>query len=304
MTSIKAMSAALSPIRMEARRLGSSPLSVPVIGLGTWRYTAGVEPLHAGIDYGASFIDTAEIYGTEEIVGQAIRGRRDRVILATKAAPRHFRRPDLIAAAESSLKRLGTDYIDLYQLHWPNYKVPLSETMQALADLVDAGKIRYIGVSNFSVRELQKAQSALPKYRIVSNQVRYSLIERTIEQGLLQYCQRNDITVIAYSPLGMDFARMRAADGSGSLSRASESARKTEAQVALNWVIRNDHVITIPRASTVPHAIDACGASGWRISAREYEILGNEIPYRCIGWAEAAKNRWKRYVAQSIGRQL
>ena len=289
---------------MEARKLGSSSLSIPVIGLGTWRYTGGVGPLQAGIDHGACFIDTAEIYGTEEIVGQAVRGRRDGVILATKAAPRHFRRPDLIAAVENSLKQLGTDYIDLYQLHWPNYRVPLSETMQALAGLVDAGKIRYIGVSNFSAKELKKAQSALPKYRIVSNQVRYSLIERTIEQGLLQYCQQNDISVIAFSPLGMDFARVRAADASGSLKKASESAGKTDAQLALNWVIRNDKVIAIPRASTISHAIDACGASGWRMSAEEYEKLGSAIPYRRIGWAEATKNRWKRYLAQSIGRQL
>src|SRR4029077_13845353 len=135
----------------------------------------------AAIEYGACLIDTAEAYGTEEIVGQAISGRRDRGFLATKVLPRNFKRRDLVAAAERSLRRLGTDYIDLYQLHWPNETVPIAQTMQGMAELVDAGKIRFVGVSNFSVRALQKAQPALPKYPIVANQVQYSLIERTIE---------------------------------------------------------------------------------------------------------------------------
>src|SRR4029077_2021671 len=139
----------------------------------------------AAIEYGACLIDTAEAYGTEEIVGQAISGRRDRVFLATKVLPRNFKRRDLVAAAERSLRRLGTDYIDLYQLHWPNLTVPIEETMRGMEELVDTAKVRFIGVSNFSVRDLINAQAALSKQRIAANQVRYNLVERTIEGGLL-----------------------------------------------------------------------------------------------------------------------
>src|SRR5437588_7645675 len=132
---------------MESKALGSSQLLLPEIGLGTWNYAGGPEPLRVGIDHGAHFIDTAEIYGTEEVVGRAVRGDRARVFLATKVAPRNFRRRNLIAAADASLRRLGTDFIDLYQLHWPNYTVPIEETIGAMESLVDAGKVRFVGVS-------------------------------------------------------------------------------------------------------------------------------------------------------------
>ena len=110
------------------------------------------------------------------------------------------RRKDLIAAAERSLDRLGTEYIDLYQLHWPNYTVPIDETMSAMEELAEAGKIRFIGVRNFSIGELERAQSGLARHRIVANQMRYSLIEGTIESGMLKYCQENSMTIIAFSP--------------------------------------------------------------------------------------------------------
>jgi diketogulonate reductase-like aldo/keto reductase len=289
---------------VDVKNLGSSELLLPEIGLGTWKYVGGVEPLQAGIDHGANFIDTAETYGTEEVVGKAVRGRRDRVILATKVAPRNFRRHLLIAAAENSLRRLGTEYIDLYQLHWPNYTIPIGEVMAALENLVDAGKVRFIGVSNFSVRELKRAQAASPKYRIVSNQVQYSLIERTIEVDLLKYCQQNAITVIAYSPLGMSFERMKAADPEGALTQAAKMAGKTEAQVTLNWLIAKDNVLAIPRASSVVHAIENCGGSGWRLSESDATLLGAKIRCRRRSRALSSLARCKRYVAQLLGRSL
>src|SRR5215475_7706848 len=181
--------------KMERKTFGLSDVLVPEIGLGTHQYRAGPGPIRAAIDHGATFIDTAEIYGTEPIVAEAIRGRRQEIFLSTKAAPRNFRRRDLISAAENSLKRLGTDYIDLYQLHWPNYLVPIAETMAAMEELVAAGKIRFIGVSNFSEREVERAQAALSKNRIVSNQVLYNLVERTIEGGLLQFCEARQIAI-------------------------------------------------------------------------------------------------------------
>ena len=180
---------------MNTKELSNTGVMLPELALGTWRYRGGEGPLRVGIELGASFIDTAETYQTEEIVGEAINGCREKVFVATKAAPRHFRRPNLIRAAEQSLKRLNTDHIDLYQLHWPNYCVPISETMEAMEELVRMGKIRFIGVSNFSARQIARAQRYLSKNRIVSNQVRYSIVERTIDDGLLQYCEANQIIV-------------------------------------------------------------------------------------------------------------
>ncbi len=288
----------------ESKKLGSSHVHLSSIGLGTWRYTGGVEPLRVGIDNGACLIDTAEIYGTEEIVGRAIRGRRDEVFIATKVAPRHFRRLELIAAAENSLKRLDTEYIDLYQLHWPNYTVPLEETLAAMEALVDAGKVRFIGVSNFSVRDLKIAEAVFCRYKIVSNQVRYSLIDRTVEGGLLEYCRQKEITVIAHSPLGTSFNSLRAADPKGVLGQVALSAGRTEAQVALNWLIAKDNVIAIPRASTAAHALEDCQSVGWRLSPNEDSLLEMELRYKRRGLIASNLARWKRQVGQRLGKQL
>src|SRR5881296_2267847 len=222
---------------MNYKGLADTTVRLPEIGLGTFNYKGGVEPLRAGITLGASLIDTAESYGTEAIVGEAIRGNRDRVFLATKVSPTHFRRPALLLAAERSLQRLRTDRIDLYQLHRPNYTVPIQETMAGMEELVDRGKVRFIGVSNFSVGQLKRAQAALSKYRIVSNQVRYSLVDRTIEPPLLHYCQRNRITVIAYSPLAQGLHRIKEMDPGNTLEKVAAVVGKTKAQVALNWCI-------------------------------------------------------------------
>jgi diketogulonate reductase-like aldo/keto reductase len=289
---------------MELKTLGSTRTTIPAIGFGTWRYTGGVGPLRAAMDQGACLIDTAEIYGTEEVVGQAIQGRREQVFLATKVAPRNFRRRDLIAAADRSLSLLGTDHIDLYQLHWPNYAVPLQETMAAMEQLVDSGKVRFIGVSNFSVRYLKMAQAALSKYRIVSNQVRYSLIDRTVERNLLSYCEKNEITVIAFSPLGKSFPEMQAADSAGVLRSVCRETGKTEAQVALNWLVAKQNVVAIPKASTPAHAIEDYNASGWRLPPDKYRLLETKIPCHRRGSLVSTLAFCKRYVAQRLGRQI
>ena len=289
---------------MQLKRLGNSLVQVSEIGFGTWNYKGGIEPLRAGIEHGACLIDTAEIYGTEEIVRQAIGDCRDRVFLATKVSPRNFRKRDLIAAAERSLQRLGTDYIDLYQLHWPNFTVAIEESMAAMEALVDAGKIRFIGVSNFSVPELKKAQGVLSRHKIVSNQVRYSLIERTIEGGLLSYCRQNAITIIAFSPLGTRFSQLREHDPDEVLVKLAKESGRTEAQIALNWLIAKDGVIAIPKASTVQHAVEDCGASGWRHSQNEYSRLEVKIKCKRRGRIESAFRRWSRSTLQLLGKRL
>ncbi len=287
---------------MLLRELANSGIRLPEIGFGTWNYSGGVEPLRAAIECGAGLIDTAEAYGTEEIVGRAIKGQRDRVFLASKVLPRNFKQRDLIAAAERSLWRLGTDHIDLYQLHWPNLTIPIEEPMRGMEKLVDAGKVRFIGVSNFSVRDLINAQAALTKQRIVANQVRYSLVERTIEgRLLLQYCQKNGITVIAYSPLATGLGNIRAADPEVVLRRVAEASSKSEAQVALNWCISKEKVIAIPKASTVAHVMENVGASGWKLQPELARLLEDRIRYRRRGALQINARRAVRWGMQMIG---
>ena len=287
---------------MLSKELGKTGVRVPEIGFGTWNYKGGVEPLRAAIECGARLIDTAEAYDTEEVVGDAIRGRRHQVFLATKVLPRNFKRRDLIAAAERSLRRLGTDHVDLYQLHWPNLTIPIEEPMSGMERLVDAGKVRFIGVSNFTVRDLIRAQLALGTRRIVSNQVRYSLIERTIEGGLLQYCQKNGITVIAYSPFSTNLDKIKAADPVGLLPRIAEATSRSEAQVALNWCIKKEMVIAIPKASTVEHIVENTGASGWKLPPELAHLLDREISYRRRGIIETGVRRAVRWGMQMMGR--
>jgi diketogulonate reductase-like aldo/keto reductase len=176
--------------------------------------------------------------------------------------------------------------------------------MAAMEQLSDSGKIRFIGVSNFSVPYLRRAQAALSKHKIASNQVRYSLIDRSIERGLLQYCQRNAITIIAFSPLGRSFLNLKQADPEGVLTQLARSSGKTEAQIALNWLIAKDGVVAIPKASTAAHALEDCGASGWRLTPEQYTLLERKIRFECHGRLYDVLRDCNRYVMQSLGREL
>ena len=262
---------------MELKELGKTGVKLPEIGLGTWQYRGGTEPLRKGISLGANLIDTAEMYGTEGVVGEAIKERREQVFIATKVSGNHLRYDEVLRAAENSLKKLGTDYIDLYQIHWPDPSVPLRETMRAMETLVDLGKVKFIGVSNFYVKNLEEAQACMTKYPIVSNQVKYSLMNRGIEEDMLSYCQENHITVIAYSPLdkgkltSRPILRNRAA--MGVLQRIALETGKTLAQVALNWCISKPNVIAIPKSDRAERVVENCMASGWRLSSRQMEAL-------------------------------
>lgn len=262
---------------MEYRELGRSGVKIPEIGVGVWQYRGGVEPLRRGIELGANLIDTAEIYGTEGVVGEAIKGMRDRVFLATKMSGDHLRRKDVLKAADASLKRLGTDVIDLYQVHWPDSRVPIEETMGAMEELVDAGKVRYVGVSNFSVQELKAARQAMKKHAIVEDQVLYNLLDRDIERDLLPYCQEQGVTILAYSPLARGaittkpLLRHRAAFDA--LQTVARETGKTVAQVALNWCNSHPMVVSIPKSNHVQRVEENCGASGWRLTPAQVEAL-------------------------------
>jgi diketogulonate reductase-like aldo/keto reductase len=222
------------------------------------------------------------------------------VFVATKVSPENFRRARLRASVDASLQRLGIDTIDLLQLHQPNSAIPIQETMDTLAELVDAGKVRFIGVSNFSVAQLQEAQRALPKYPIVSNQVRYNLIDRTIEQGLLQFCQANHITVIAYSPLARGLDRIRDCDSAGVLDQFSRETGKSPAQIALNWCLCKEGIVAIPKGNSEEHILDNCAASDWRLSAEQIDLLDAAIQYRHRGRFDALLRRWTPHALRSI----
>jgi len=299
---------------MEYIELGKTGFKVSVIGLGTWQIgtklwgwgtdydeSDAIAVIHQAIDLGINFIDTAEIYGggkSEEIIGKAIAERRDEVFLATKVWVTNLSYNKVIKAAERSLRRLRVDVIDLYQVHWPNPFVPIERTMRAMERLVKEGKVRCIGVSNFSVNQLKRAQEALFSEEVVSNQVEYNLLNRKIEKDLLPYARREKITIIAYSPLAKGILTGKYAPGnvprdilrridilfsSENLKRANkvlevlheiaERRGKAVSQVALNWLIKEPTIIAIPGAKKPMHVKINVGAVGWKLTEEEVKRI-------------------------------
>ena len=196
---------------MRTRKLGKNGPAVSVLGFGAWPIAGKLGPvaerdavtaIRRAVDGGVTLIDTAEAYGfglSEELVAKAIGHRRGEVFIATKVLPDNWRRADLLAAAERSLRHLHTDYIDLYQIHWPSDEMDFGESMTAIDDLIAQGKVRYAGVSNFSVAQMQ---ACLEVRHVDSQQPRYNLLDREIEADVLPFCQAQGIGVLAYAPLG------------------------------------------------------------------------------------------------------
>jgi diketogulonate reductase-like aldo/keto reductase len=255
--------------------------------LGTWgiggemgpdssRDDDGIRALRLGLDLDMRFIDTAEMYGgghSEEVVARALTGRRDRVFVASKVSPRHFAYDDVLAAARRSLKRLELKQMDLYQLHWPSSKIPISETMRAMEKLVIDGLTRYIGVSNFSVEQMKEAQHSLSHEKIVSNQVEFSLIDRSVEARILPYCQKEGLTLIAYSPLGQGKIPRGKGASFKVLDEIAEKLGKSRNQVALGWVLQHDSVVTIPKAADIDHIKENAEVADWKLAVEDYQRL-------------------------------
>ncbi len=264
---------------MEYKRLGKTGEKISAIGIGTWKMgvelKSEVEAIRAAIEKGVNLVDTAEMYGTEHIVREALDGYEG-ILVATKVSPNHFHHDDLIRACNASLERLGIREIDLYQLHWPNNSIPIKETMQAMEELVKQGKIRHIGVSNFSVSELKEAQAALKGSEIVSNQVEYSVLVRDPEHGLLDYCKKERITLIAYSPLarGALFDK-KYYELRKKLESIGSKYKKSASQVALNWLIRKEPVVAIPKASNADHAIENAEAASFKLSEQDLKEINS-----------------------------
>jgi len=264
---------------VEHRQLGRTGEKVSVIGMGCWEmgltrdpnaWSMEVESLRRGIELGMNLIDTAERYSagrSEELVGEAVKDCRDEVFIATKVAPPNLHHDDVIRACRASIKRLGVQYVDLYQIHWPDPAVPIKETMSAMEQLVKDGLVRYVGVSNFSVAETNDARAALARSEVASNQVEYALSNRSVEAEILPYCTREKITLMAYSPL---------AHGNIARSVPAEILRKygvTPAQAMLNWVTRDEAVVAIPKASNVKHQEENAASIARRFSPADYEKM-------------------------------
>jgi diketogulonate reductase-like aldo/keto reductase len=273
---------------MDTKQLGSTGIQIPEVGYGTWKHQGDLAPIRRALEMGAFLIDSAESYETEQYVGQAVAGNRDAYFLATKVSPSHFRYDDVLKAAEASLKALGTDVIDLYQLHWPSGDVPIAETMRAMDRLVSDGKIRHIGVSNFSVALLKEAEEALGAGRIVENQIKFSLLDHEFADEVIPYCAERGMTVFAYSSLEQGAFQDRVAERpqlAETLDRIGAELGKTRAQLLLNWVICEPNVITIPMTNRVERVDENCGASGWRLSAEQREAL-------TVAAGDGATRRW------------
>src|SRR3954467_13384849 len=250
---------------MRHQKFGKGGPDVSVIGQGTWYLDHGdrkaaVAALRRGIDLGMTHIDTAEMYGDAELViADAIEGQRDKLFLVSKVLPSNASRRGTITACERSLKRLKTDRLDCYLLHWRG-SYPFEETVAAFDELVAAGKIRSWGVSNFDVDDLDELLDVAGEGAIACNQVLYHLQERAIEHAVIPWCEQHGTAVVAYSPFGHDDFPSPRSKGGEVLQKIADAHKATARQVALAFLTRAPSVLAIPKASSAEHAADNAAA--------------------------------------------
>lgn len=267
---------------MKTHRFGRGGPEVSVIGQGTWYLDQGdrgkaVTALRRGLDLGMSHIDTAELYGDAELViAQAIAGRRDEVFLVSKVLPSNASRRGTIAACERSLRRLNTDRLDCYLLHWRG-SYPFEETVGAFEELISAGKIRSWGVSNFDEDELEEMLEVAGEGRIACNQVLYHLKERAIEHAVIPWCEQHGVAVVAYSPFGHDDFPTSRSKGGAVLNKIAQAHGASPRQVALGFLTRST-VFAIPKASTAEHAAENARAGDLVLDKDEIAALDAAFP--------------------------
>lgn len=274
---------------METKSFGWTARQVIPLGMGTYYdfpwiikarmgvvggKEAKLAALKAGLDGGIRLIDTAEVYNSEPIVAKAIAGfPRDELFVATKVMFLHLRHHALVKSLERSLRKLNLGYIDLYQVHQPSPWVPIEETMSAMEEMVDRGLVRHLGVSNFSLKQMVKADRALKKHRLASTQMPYHLADRRMETEILPYCRKENIALLAYFPLGHGKLA-----SSKVLSGIGQKYGKTASQVALNWLLTQENVFPIPRASSATHVTENIGSVGWKLSDEDRAELERAYP--------------------------
>jgi len=244
-------------------------------GIGLYKWDdASMSIIREGIDLGLIMIDTAEAYShgqTEEILSKVIKDIRDKVIISSKFSPEHSKFNDVIKSAEGSLKRLKTDYIDIYYQHWPSYNVEIEETIQAMSKLKNDGKIRHIGLSNSSVLDIEKAR----KIDIVDFvQVEYNLFNRCMDRDIIPYCKNHNIQVVAYSPL--DQGKVTDIRGNNLLSPVLQKYQKTKFQIALNWIVSKD-IIPIPKTSNVLHLRENALSLSFKMSDEDIKYIDDNL---------------------------
>jgi diketogulonate reductase-like aldo/keto reductase len=268
---------------MRQQPFGSDGPQVSVIGQGTWYIDRGdrksaVAALRRGIDLGMTHIDTAEMYGDAELViADAIAGRRDEVFLVSKVLPSNASRRGTIAACERSLRRLKTDRLDCYLLHWRG-SYPLAETVAAFEELLGAGKIRSWGVSNFDVGDLDEMLEVAGEGKIACNQVLYHLRERAIEHAVVPWCSQHGTAVVAYSPFGHDNFPSPRSEAGAVLQTIAESHGASPRQVALAFLTREASVFAIPKAASPEHAADNAAAGKLVLGREEIAVLDRAFP--------------------------
>jgi diketogulonate reductase-like aldo/keto reductase len=270
---------------METHRFGAAGAAVPCIGQGTWYFeqaprAAAVAALRRGLDLGLSHIDTAELYGSgkaEEIVGEAIAGRRGEVFLVSKVMPQNASLKGTIAACEKSLKRLKTDRLDCYLLHWRG-RHPLEETFAAFEELKQAGKIRAWGVSNFDADDLAEAAAIAGAEAIACNQVLYHLEERGIEHTVLPWCEKNGVAVVGYSPFGSGHFPAATSPRGRVLAAIAKAHGATPRQVALAFLIRRPSLFAIPKAAAAGHVEENAAAAGLKLTSAETAEIEAAFP--------------------------
>lgn len=269
--------------RPALRPFGRTGLAASAIGQGTWYIDEGdraaaVAALRRGLDLGLGHIDTAEMYGDAElVVAEAIAGRRDDCFLVSKVLPSNASRLGTIAACERSLRRLKTERLDCYLLHWRG-AVPLAETVAAFEDLVRAGKIRSWGVSNFDVDDLDELAAEADDGHIACNQVLYHLQERAIEHAVIPWCEQHGVAVVAYSPFGHDgFPSPRSAGGRV-LATIAEQHGATPRQVALAFLIRRSGMLAIPKSGSAAHVAENAAALGLSLNQADIAAIDQAFP--------------------------
>lgn len=268
---------------MNKKSFGKTGASVSVIGQGTWYLdhgdrTRAIAALQRGLDLGMTHIDTAEMYGDAELViADAIAGRRDEVFLVSKVLPSNASRRGTITACERSLKRLKTDRLDCYLLHWRG-SYPLEDTVAAFEELVKAGKIKSWGVSNFDADDLDDILEVAGEGRIACNQVLYHLKERAIEHAVVPWCETHDVAVVAYSPFGHDDFPDARSKGGAVLARIADARCATPRQVALSFLTRATTVFAIPKASSAEHAGENAAAGALVLTEEELSALDATFP--------------------------
>ncbi len=270
---------------MELRPFGLTHRMVSVIGQGTWYNdnedpASAIDALRRGLDLGMTHIDTAEMYlsgAAEDLVAEAIAGRRDEVFLVSKVLPQNASLSGTLAACERSLTRLETDRLDCYLLHWRG-DYPLEETFAAFEQLRSEGKILSWGVSNFDEPDLEEALQVAGPGRIACNQVLYHLQERAIEHAVLPWCEEHGVAVVAYSPFGHgDFPGPRT-EGGRVLAEIAAAHRATPRQVVLRFLMRRPSLFAIPKASRVDHAEENAGAGELRLTEAELARIDEAFP--------------------------